>query len=56
LTIATWMKRLHDRGAAVLVRPRVAVNRYPEFFTELVAQFKRLAPRLGTRKVADILD
>jgi putative transposase len=49
------MKLLRDKGAAEFIRPRVAINRFPEFVSRVVADLKRLCPHLGKQAIADHL-
>ena len=39
-TIASWMKRLDEQGPEALVRTPAAVNRFPDFVTELAQRLR----------------
>ena len=55
LTIASWTHRLDDEGPDALVQVREPVNRFPELVGYLVQRLKVLCPKMGTRRIADVL-
>ena len=54
-TVAGWMKRLDEEGEDALVRMPVPVNRFPDFLAVLVQQLRRCAPRMGRKRIANVL-
>ena len=54
-TVASWLKRIDEDGAAALVQLRQPVNKFPDFMRYLVQRLKTLCPSLGKRKIAQIL-
>lgn len=54
-TISSWMKRLDDADERALVATATPVNRFPEFVRYIVRRFKVLCPRMGKRKIAEVL-
>jgi len=54
-TIASWMRRLDERGPEALVQTPVPVNRYEDVVTLLAQKLHQAAPSLGRRKLADVL-
>ena len=54
-TISSWGTRIDEDGSGALVQTRVPVNKYPDFIGELVRLLKRLCPRLGKVKIAQVL-
>ena len=54
-TIASWMKRLDERGPEALVQLRQPVNRFPDFVAYLVQRLKTLCPTMGKVKIAQTL-
>jgi transposase InsO family protein len=54
-TIASWMKRLDERGSDALVKPNVPVNRFSDAVALLVQQLHQVAPGFGRRKLAQVL-
>ena len=55
MTIHNWMRRLDDEGPDALIRVPVPVNRFPELVTYLVCRLKSLCPRMGDRRIAQVL-
>lgn len=49
------MKRIDEQGEHALVKPRVAVNRFPDFVAELVRQLRATIPSAGKRRMAHVL-
>jgi transposase InsO family protein len=54
-TVASWMKRLDERGPHALVQLRAPVNRFPDFVRCAVQRLKVLCPQLGKVKIAEVL-
>jgi transcriptional regulator with XRE-family HTH domain len=54
-TIASWMKRLDEKGPATLVQIHEPVNKFPDFVRYAVQRLKTLCPTLGKVKIAEIL-
>ncbi len=55
LTVASWTRRLDDEGPDALVQASGPVNRFPELVSYLVQQLKTLCPRMGARRIANVL-
>jgi transposase InsO family protein len=55
LTITDWMLRLETEGTEKLVALTEPVNKFPDFVRQAVQQIKCLCPRLGKRKIAEML-
>ncbi|MBT7056589.1 MAG: helix-turn-helix domain-containing protein [Lentisphaerae bacterium] len=54
-TVASWEKRVDERGQHALLQMPQPVNRFPEFVALAVQRLKVLCPALGKKKIADIL-
>jgi transposase InsO family protein len=54
-TIASWMKRLDDRGEDALVQVPRPVNRFPDFVAELVQRLRLTLPAMGRVRIAQLL-
>ena len=54
-TVASWMKRLDEEGAAALVQLPVPVNKFPEFVRYAVQRLQTLCPNLGKKKLSEVL-
>lgn len=54
-TISSWMKRLDEQGADGLLRIGIPVNKFPEFVHYVVQRLKLICPRLGKKRIADML-
>jgi transposase InsO family protein len=54
-TIASWLARLDEHGAATLVQTPTPVNRFPDFVAHLVQQLKTTLPAMGKVRVAQLL-
>jgi transposase-like protein len=54
-TIATWMRRLDEHGSEALVQTPLPVNAYDDNVTLLVHRLHQAAPKMGRRKLADVL-
>src|SRR5260370_40550543 len=54
-TIASWMKRLDEDGAAALIQLPVPVNRFPDLVRHAVQRLQALCPTLGKKKLAEVL-
>jgi hypothetical protein len=54
-TIASWMKRLDEDGAAALVQLPVPVNKFPDFIRYAVQRLQTLCPNLGKKKLSEVL-
>jgi hypothetical protein len=54
-TIARWLTRLDEHGAAALVQTPTPVNRFPDFVMHLVQQLKSTLPAMGKVRVAQLL-
>jgi len=54
-TIASWMKRLDEDGAAALIQLPVPVNRFPDLVRYAVQRLQALCPTLGKKKLAEVL-
>ncbi|CAN5283907.1 hypothetical protein BH09MYX1_BH09MYX1_65510 [soil metagenome] len=55
VTLASWMKRLDEKGEAALVALPEPVNRFPDFVGEIVRQMRASFPALGKRRICDVL-
>ncbi|MBI2375942.1 MAG: helix-turn-helix domain-containing protein [Deltaproteobacteria bacterium] len=54
-TISDWERSLSQQGRYDFVRPAETVNPFPAYVTHLVQRLQALCPRLGTKKVAQVL-
>jgi len=54
-TIAAWTRRVDEEGPDALVQTEQPVNRYPEFVQEVVATLRKLCPRMGKKRIAQVL-
>ena len=54
-TIACWLKRVDEKGAAALVQLPEPVNKFPEFVSQAVRRLKVLCPSMGKVKIAQML-
>jgi putative transposase len=54
-TVASWLKRVDERGEEALVQVPRPVNTFPDFVRHLVRRLKALCPSLGKVKIAQIL-
>ncbi|CAN5311535.1 hypothetical protein BH09MYX1_BH09MYX1_61470 [soil metagenome] len=54
-TVASWMKRLDEKGADALVALPEPVNRFPDFVGELVRRMRASFPVLGRKRICDML-
>ena len=54
-TIACWLKRVDESGAAALVQLPEPVNKFPEFVSQAVRGLKVLCPSMGKVKIAQTL-
>jgi len=54
-TVASWMKRLDEEGAAALVQLPVPVNKFPDFVRYAVQRLQTLCPNLGKKKLSEVL-
>jgi putative transposase len=54
-TIASWMQRRDDEGERALVRPKVPINRLPDFVDVVVQQLRAVCPLLGKVRIAQLL-
>ena len=55
-TIASWLKRVDEKGPAALVQlPPPPVNKFPEFVSHVVRRLKTLCPSMGKVKIAQTL-
>jgi hypothetical protein len=54
-TIASWMKRLDEKGSEALVQTCEPVNKFPDFVRYLVQRLKTLCPSMGKVKIAQTL-
>jgi len=54
-TIASWVARIDEDGPDALVRTPAPVNRFPDFVRDIVVRIKATFPRLGTRRIANML-
>jgi len=54
-TIASWGKRLDEKGPNAWLRTPEPVNRFPDFVRAVVQRLQSLCPRLGKVKIAQIL-
>ena len=55
LTVASWTQRLDDEGPNALVQVPEPVNRFPELVSFLVQRLKVLCPKMGTRRIVNVL-
>jgi len=54
-TVASWMKRLDEKGADALVQLPGPVNKFPDFVRYAVQRLQTLCPTLGKKKPAEVL-
>jgi transcriptional regulator with XRE-family HTH domain len=54
-TIASWMKRIDERGPDALLQLREPVNKFPDFVRYIVQRLKTLSPSMGKVKIAETL-
>jgi DNA-binding MarR family transcriptional regulator len=54
-TIASWIKRLEEKGPDALVQLREPVNKFPDFVRYAVQRLKTLCPSMGKVKIAQTL-
>src|SRR5262249_44025937 len=54
-TVASWMKRLDEKGSDALVQPRTPVNKFPDFVRYAVQRLQSLCPTLGKQQLANVL-
>ena len=54
-TVASWLKRLDEKGPKALVQLPVPVNKYPQFVKHAVTRLKTLCPTMGKVKMAQTL-
>jgi len=54
-TVASWVRRVDERGPRALVGLNEPVNRFPDFVRYIVQRFRALCPMLGKVKIAEIL-
>jgi transposase InsO family protein len=54
-TIASWMKRLDEKGSDALVQLRTPVNKFPEFVRYAVQRLQAVCPTLGKQQLAKVL-
>jgi transposase InsO family protein len=54
-TIASWLKRIDERGPSALVRLSEPVNRFPDFIRQVVQQLKCVCPTMGNVRIAQAL-
>ena len=55
LTIREWMGRLETEGTERFLGLGAPVNKFPDFVREVVQRLKTHCPRLGKRKIAEML-
>ena len=54
-TIASWMKRVDQKGPNALLQLREPVNKFPDFVRYIVQRLKTLSPSMGKVKIAETL-
>ncbi len=54
-TIASWVKRIDERGPDALLQLREPVNKLPDFVRYIVQRLKSLSPSMGKVKIAETL-
>ncbi len=54
-TIASWMRRVDEKGPDALVQLRTPVNKFPDFVRYAVQRLKTLCPSMGKVKIAQTL-
>jgi hypothetical protein len=54
-TVASWTRRVDERGPDALVQLSEPVNHFPDFVRYIVRRLKALCPSLGTVKIAQVL-
>jgi putative transposase len=54
-TVASWTRRIDERGPAALVQLPEPVNKFPEFVRYLVRRLKALCPQMGKVKIVQTL-
>jgi len=54
-TVASWSKRIDERGPDALVQLPEPVNRFPDFVRHIVRRLKVLCPLMGKVKIAQTL-
>jgi len=54
-TIASWVKRINEKGTDALLQLREPVNKFPDFVRYIVQRLKTLSPSMGKVKIAETL-
>jgi putative transposase len=54
-TIASWYRRIDEKGDSALVRTPEPVNKYPDFVRHIVSRLKALQPTMGKKRIAQAL-
>jgi transposase InsO family protein len=54
-TVASWTRRIDEKGPNALVQLSEPVNKFPEFVRYIVRRLKTLCPSLGKVKIAQVL-
>ena len=54
-TIASWLRRLDEEGDSALVQLDSPVNKFPGFVRHVVSRMKVLCPRMGTKRISELL-
>jgi transposase-like protein len=54
-TVASWLRRVDEKGAESLVQAPRPVNRYPDFVDHLVQRLKLSFPAMGKVRIAQLL-
>jgi len=54
-TVATWLRRIDERGPQALVQLSEPVNRFPDFVRHIVRRLKALCPCMGKVRIARTL-
>ena len=54
-TVASWMRRIDEKGPDALLQLPEPVNKFPDFVRYLVRRLKTLCPAMGKVRIADTL-
>ena len=54
-TVASWLGRIGEDGDDALVRLSEPPNKFPDFVRHVVRRMKVLCPRMGKKRIADLL-
>ena len=54
-TIASWLKRIDEKGPGALLQVREPVNKFPGYVRYIVSRLKVLFPSMGKKRIAQTL-